>query len=98
MNIGIVCGALLAAGLAGKFSSSLRLPLTSVAAAIFGGLLLGCGARLAFGCNIGALFSVIASGIPHRLLWLVFALVGTYVGIRLRPVFRLTAAFATAAP
>jgi uncharacterized protein len=96
MNIGIVCGALLAAGLAGKFSPILRIPLPSIAAAIFGGLLLGYGARLAFGCNIGALFSGIASGSPHGWLWLVFALVGTYAGIRLRPMFRLTAAPTTA--
>ncbi len=87
MNFGIVLGALLAAGLAGKFSPVLRIPLRSLIAAVIGGLLLGYGARLAFGCNIGAFFSGVASGSVHGWLWLVAALAGNWVGVRLRPLF-----------
>ncbi|MBJ9975879.1 YeeE/YedE family protein [Pseudomonas sp. S75] len=87
MDIGIVLGALLAAGLAGRFAPSLKIPLPSLIAAVIGGLLLGYGSRLAYGCNIGAYFSGIASGSLHGWLWLVAAYLGNVVGVRLRPVF-----------
>lgn len=87
MDIGIVLGALLAAGLAGRFAPSLRIPLRSLLAAVIGGLLLGYGSRLAYGCNIGAYFSGIASGSVHGWLWLVAAYAGNVVGVRIRPLF-----------
>ena len=88
MDIGIVLGALLAAGLAGRFAPNLDIPRRSLAAAVIGGLLLGYGARLAYGCNIGAYFSGIASGSLHGWLWLVAAFAGNSVGVRvLRPYF-----------
>lgn len=87
MDIGIVVGALLAAGLAGRFAPNLNIPLRSLIAAVVGGLLLGYGSRLAYGCNIGAYFSGIASGSLHGWLWLVAAFIGNGVGVRLRPFF-----------
>ncbi|MFC4350979.1 YeeE/YedE family protein [Fodinicurvata halophila] len=89
MNFGIIIGAFLAAGLAGKFAPVWKLPRRSVMAAIIGGLLLGYGARLAFGCNIGAYFSGIASGSLHGWVWIVAALAGNWLGTRLRPWFGL---------
>ncbi|MCH8139727.1 MAG: YeeE/YedE family protein, partial [Proteobacteria bacterium] len=53
MNGGIVLGAMMAAGMAGRFAPRFRLPLKSLAAALIGGLMMGYGARIAFGCNIG---------------------------------------------
>jgi uncharacterized membrane protein YedE/YeeE len=61
----------------------------SLAAAVIGGLFLGYGARLAYGCNIGAYFSGIASGSLHGWLWLVAAFAGNVAGTRLRPMFDL---------
>ena len=61
MDFGIILGALTAAGLAGRFAPVWSVPLKSLAAAVVGGLLLGYGARIAYGCNIGAYFSGIAS-------------------------------------
>jgi hypothetical protein len=90
MDFGIMLGALLAAGLAGKFSPTWRVPLTSLVAAVIGGLMLGYGARLAYGCNIGAYFSGIASSSLHGWLWFAAALVGSVLGTRLRPLFGLT--------
>ena len=87
MDLGIVLGALLAAGLAGRFAPSLKIPLPSLIAAVIGGLLLGYGSRLAYGCNIGAYFSGIASGSLHGWLWLIAAYMGNVVGVRLRPAF-----------
>jgi uncharacterized membrane protein YedE/YeeE len=89
MDFGIVLGALLAAGLAGKFAPTWKVPARSLAAALVGGLLLGYGARLAYGCNIGAYFSGIASSSLHGWEWLVAAFAGSIVGTRLRPTFGL---------
>lgn len=89
MDIGIVLGALLAAGLAGKFAPVWCISPRSLFAAAIGGLLLGYGARLAYGCNIGAYFSGIASGSVHGWLWLAAAFVGNVLGTRLRPAFGL---------
>jgi uncharacterized membrane protein YedE/YeeE len=90
MDFGIVLGAFTAAGLAGQFSPTWRVPLRSLVAAVAGGLLLGYGARLAYGCNIGAYFSGIASGSLHGWVWLVAAFIGSIIGTRLRPVFELS--------
>ena len=87
MDVGIMLGALLAAGLAGRFAPNLNIPARSLLAAVLGGLLLGYGSRLAYGCNIGAYFSGIASGSLHGWLWLVAAYAGNVVGVRLRPFF-----------
>jgi uncharacterized membrane protein YedE/YeeE len=89
MDFGIIVGALFAASLAGRFAPVWRIPLRSAAAAIVGGLLLGYGARLAYGCNIGAYFSGIASGSLHGWLWLVAAFAGNVLGTRIRPLFGL---------
>jgi len=89
MNIGIIAGALLAANLAGRFSFEWRLPLLHWLAAAIGGVMLGYGATIAFGCNIGAFFGGIVSGSLHGWLWLVAAFFGSLLGTRLRPLFRL---------
>ncbi|MDR5740282.1 MULTISPECIES: YeeE/YedE family protein [unclassified Caballeronia] len=89
MDIGIVLGAMLAAALAGRYAPVWRVPMRSLIAAIVGGLLLGYGARLAYGCNIGAYFSGIVSGSLHGWLWLVAAFFGNVLGTRLRPMFGL---------
>ena len=90
MDFGIMAGALLAAALAGKFRPVWRIQARSALGAIFGGLLLGYGARLAYGCNIGAYFSGIASGSLHGWCWVVAAFVGSIIGTRLRPLFGLS--------
>jgi len=89
MDFGIIVGALLAAALAGRFKPTWRVPFRSAVAAIVGGLLLGYGARLAYGCNIGAYFSGIASGSLHGWVWLVAAFAGNVLGTKVRPLFGL---------
>ncbi len=87
MDIGLVLGAFLGAGLAGRFAPKRRFPLRVVPGAILGGLLLGYGARIAYGCNIGAYFGGIASTSLHGWLWGLAALLGTPIGVRLRKFF-----------
>ena len=89
MDIGIVLGAMAAAALAGRYAPVWKLPLRSLIAAMVGGLMLGFGARLAYGCNIGAYFSGIVSGSLHGWLWLIAAFAGNVFGTRLRPLFGL---------
>ncbi len=86
-NLGIVFGALIASILAGKFFNKSILDKKILLAAILGGLLMGYGARLAFGCNVGALFSGIASGSLHGWVWFLFAFLGSIIGVRFRKVF-----------
>ncbi|MBW4459025.1 MAG: YeeE/YedE family protein [Nodosilinea sp. WJT8-NPBG4] len=86
MNVGIVLGAAIAGRLTVRQPPS-RL---AVLAALIGGLMMGYGAWLAFGCNVGAYFSGIASTSLHGWLWIVFALLGTLLGVRLRPLFKLS--------
>ena len=87
MDFGIILGALTAAGLAGRFAPTWRVPARSLLAAIIGGLLLGYGARIAYGCNIGAFFSGVASSSLHGWLWLIAAFAGSSIAIRMRPWF-----------
>lgn len=89
MDIGIVLGAAVAAGAAGRFRPSASLTGGSLAAAVVGGLMMGYGARIAYGCNIGAFFSGVASTSLHGWIWIVAAMGGNAIGIRLRPHFGL---------
>ncbi len=89
MNVSLILGAFLAAGLAGRFRPGWRIGLRPLAAAIIGGLLLGYGARMALGCNISAFFSGVASGSLHGWIWIIAALPGTWLGTYLRPLFAL---------
>lgn len=89
MNVGIMLGAMGAAATLGRFRPKLRVPARSLAGAVIGGLLLGYGSRIAFGCNIGAFFSGVASTSLHGWVWIAAAVPGTWLGVRLRPWFGL---------
>jgi uncharacterized membrane protein YedE/YeeE len=90
MNFGLVLGAALGAALAGRLAVKKPASRQAILAAVIGGLMMGYGARLAFGCNVGAYFSGIASTSLHGWLWIVFALLGTFIGVRARSLFRLS--------
>lgn len=89
MNLGLMLGALLAAALAGAFRPVWRIGPGALSSAVLGGLLLGVGAIMATGCNISAFFSGVASGSAHGWVWIGAALIGTAIGLRLRPLFGL---------
>ncbi|MEX2548600.1 MAG: YeeE/YedE family protein [Nitriliruptoraceae bacterium] len=88
-NLGIIFGALLAAGIAGTFKVHRKTPRNIVAAHSLGGIAMGYGASIAFGCNIGAYFSGIASMSLHGWIWGLTALAGTWIGLRARTLFGL---------
>jgi uncharacterized protein len=60
-NLGLIFGALFATLIASGFKFKKIKGWRQVAAAVLGGLLMGYGARIGFGCNIGAFYSGIAS-------------------------------------
>ncbi len=89
MDLGIILGAMAAAALSGRFSLHWGGNWLVWTGALIGGILMGYGARLSGGCNIGAYFSAGASGSISAWVWVVIALVGSAAGIRLRPLFGL---------
>jgi uncharacterized membrane protein YedE/YeeE len=89
-DFGIMLGALVASALAGTFRLHRTVPPRLALGAVLGGVLMGYGARLAYGCNIGAYLGGIASMSLHGWVWGVMAVLGTWVGVRLRPLFGLS--------
>jgi hypothetical protein len=89
-DFGMLFGAMAAAAATKPFAASAWLPAKSLLAAGIGGLLMGWGARLGFGCNIGAFVGGVASGSLHGWIWLLAAMPGCLLGIRLRPLFGLS--------
>jgi len=83
MDFGLVLGAFAAAGIAGGFRLRYHVSLRTALTAVLGGLAMGYGARIAYGCNIGAFFSGVASTSLHGWLWIAAALPGCWVGLRL---------------
>jgi uncharacterized membrane protein YedE/YeeE len=89
-DFGMLFGAMAAAAAAKPFARNAWPPAKSLLAAGVGGLLMGWGARLGFGCNIGAFVGGVASGSLHGWVWFAAALPGCLIGIRLRPLFGLS--------
>jgi uncharacterized membrane protein YedE/YeeE len=89
MNFGIIFGAMAAASIAGRFAPLWRLSNRDILTAVIGGLLMGYGARLAYGCNIGAFLGGIVSGSMHGWWWLVWGFAGSLLGTRLRAALKM---------
>ena len=88
-DFGMLFGAMAAAAASKPFAVGAWPPAKSLLAAGIGGLLMGWGARLGFGCNIGAFVGGVASGSLHGWIWFLAALPGCLLGIRMRPLFGL---------
>lgn len=89
LNLGVILGAFIASAAGGLFKFT-QVTAGNFAASVIGGLLMGYGARLAFGCNIGAYFGGIASFSLHGYIWGILALAGTFLALYLRPLFGLS--------
>src|SRR5438552_268037 len=89
-DFGMILGAMAAAAAAKPFARTAWPPARSLLAAAIGGLLMGWGARIGFGCNIGAFVGGVASGSLHGWVWFAAALGGCAIGLRLRPLFGLS--------
>ncbi len=82
-NLGIIVGALAATLFASQFKFKKLKSLRQAVAAILGGLLMGYGARMAGGCNIGALFTGISSFSLSGWIFGAFLLAGAFIGSKL---------------
>ena len=82
-NLGIIIGAFVAVLLASQFKIKKIKSGRQIVAAILGGLLMGYGARLAGGCNIGALFTAISAFSLSGWIFGAFLLVGAFIGSKL---------------
>ncbi|KKM09273.1 hypothetical protein SY88_19835 [Clostridiales bacterium PH28_bin88] len=80
LNAGLVVGALLATLLVSQFRWRPVKSWRVAAVALAGGFLMGYGARLAMGCNIGAMVSGVSSLSVHGWLFALFAFLGVMVG------------------
>lgn len=83
LNLAVIAGALLSALISNEFKWRRLKNLKQVAFAIFGGLLMGYGATIAFGCNIGAFFNGIASFSLHGWVFALFMGIGGMVGSKI---------------
>jgi len=89
-NIGIIGGAFLVAAWRHGFTQPIPdLPPRAWVATVVAGLLLGYSSRLAFGCNVGAFFSGVSTGSLHGWVWFVAAFLGSWWGVKLRPMLGL---------
>ena len=82
-NIGIIAGSLISVLLASQFKIKKIKSFRQVIAAVVGGLLMGYGARIAYGCNIGALFGGIASLSLSGWVFAIFMFAGAVIGSKL---------------
>ncbi len=82
LNFGVIAGAFAAALLAGQFriqgASAFEL-----LKGLVGGTLMGIGAGLAFGCNIGGFFSATSALSMAGLTMMAGLMIGVYIGLRL---------------
>ncbi len=82
MSIGIILGAAIMALSRREFKW--KMPSWETAFfAIVGGTLMGIGARLAMGCNIGAFFATVTNGDPSGWVFLIGMVLGAYVGVKI---------------
>ncbi|MDR1586568.1 MAG: YeeE/YedE family protein [Treponema sp.] len=79
-DIGLAFGAFISCLLAAQWKIRKIKSLRQVWAAVFGGLLMGIGARIAPGCNIGAMFSTIPAFSLSGWIFLLFVFLGSVVG------------------
>jgi uncharacterized protein len=82
-NLGIILGALIAVLLASQFKLKKIKSWKQVLGAVIGGTLMGYGARVGLGCNIGALFTGISSMSLAGWVFAIFLFGGAFVGSKL---------------
>ena len=81
MSIGIILGAAMMA--LGRREFKWKVPnLEAAVFALVGGALMGIGARVAMGCNIGAFFATVTNGDPSGWVFLLGMALGAFAGVK----------------
>ena len=81
-TIGVILGSLWVTLFAPRAKTPIKRNLKQAGLYAIGGFLMGFGATLSYGCNVGAFFSGIASGSLHGWLWIVFAVFGNIIALK----------------
>jgi len=81
LNFGIIAGALASALLAKQFQIR-SAPTRELSKAVIGGTLMGIGASLSFGCNIGGFFSAISALSMSGVAMMAGLMIGSFVGLK----------------
>ena len=81
LNVGLLVGALASALLSRQFALQIA-PLAELGKGLLGGLLMGVGAVLAMGCNIGGFYSALSALSLSGLLMMIGLALGSYLGLR----------------
>lgn len=82
LNFGVIAGAFAAALLARQFRIQ-GAPPFEIIKGLIGGTLMGIGAAMAFGCNIGGFFSAISALSMAGVAMMLGLMIGVYIGLRL---------------
>ena len=96
LNFGIIAGALASALLAKQFQVR-SAPTRELSKAIIGGTLMGIGASLSFGCNIGGFFSAISALSMSGVAMMGGLMIGSLIGLKLL-VWEITYLSSSASP
>jgi uncharacterized membrane protein YedE/YeeE len=83
INTSVIIGALIAALLSTEFKIKPIKSKKQLAFGFLGGILMGFGTRLSFGCNIGSFFSAIPAFSLHGWIYGIFMFVGAYIGSKI---------------
>ena len=83
LNIAIIVGSLLAVLWANEYKWKRVKNKKQAFYALIGGILMGYGTRLSFGCNIGAYFSAIPSFSLHGWVFAIFMFIGAGIGSKI---------------
>ena len=81
LNIGLLIGGMMAALLGREFGVRAA-PVAELIKAALGGLLMGAGAMLSFGCNIGGFFSALSALSANGLAMMAGLILGAFIGTR----------------
>ena len=82
LNFGIIAGALSSALLAKQFQVRFA-PIREMIKALIGGTLMGVGASLSFGCNIGGFFSALSALSMSGIAMMAGLIIGSVIGLKL---------------
>lgn len=83
LNIAVILGALIATLLSSQFKIKKIKSKKQVITALLGGVIMGYGSRLTYGCSIGSFFSGIPSFSLHAWIYWIFVTIGAIVGTKI---------------
>ena len=81
-NIFLGIGAFIASSIMGNFGIGHPTSMIELIKSVFGGFIMGIGARMSYGCNIGSMYSGITSLSLHGLIWMFCAILGSALTVQ----------------